>query len=58
MGAGDPGVVPAREAAQAFGRLDRDRNGLLDTAKLAEAISRFFTSPDPGTYDSLAVGRQ
>jgi Ca2+-binding EF-hand superfamily protein len=49
--------VPAREAAQAFGRLDRDSNGLLDTAELAEAISRFFTSPDPGTYGSLAAGR-
>jgi len=37
--------VPAHEAAQAFGRHDQDRNGLLDTAELAEAISRFFTSP-------------
>jgi len=49
--------VPAHEAAQAFGRLDRDRNGLLDTAELAEAISRFFTSRDPGTSGPLAVGR-
>jgi len=48
--------APAHEAAQAFGRLDRDRNGLLDTAELAEAISRFFTSRDPGTYGNLAVG--
>jgi len=47
--------VPAHEAAQAFGRLDRDRNGLLDTAELAEAISHFFTSRDPGTYGNLAA---
>jgi len=46
----------AREAAQAFGRLDRDRNGLLDTAELAEAISQFFTSRDPGAHGSLAFG--
>ena len=48
--------IPAREAAQAFGRLDRDRNGLLDTAELAEAISHFFTSRDPGDYGNLAAG--
>ena len=50
-GAIDPGeyrrlaaVYGARdhEAARAFGRLDQDRNGLLDTAELAAAISRFF----------------
>jgi hypothetical protein len=41
---------------RAFGRLDRDRNGLLDAAELAEAISQFFTSRDPGTYGNLAVG--
>jgi len=42
--------APAHEADQAFGRLDRDRNGLLDTAELAEAIGQFFTSRDPGAH--------
>jgi Ca2+-binding EF-hand superfamily protein len=46
----------AHEAAQAFGRLDRDRSGLLDTAELAEAISQFFTSRDPGSRGNLAFG--
>jgi hypothetical protein len=64
-GALDPGeyarlaaVYGARghQATRAFGRLDRDRNGLLDTAELAEAISQFFTSRDPGTYGSLTFG--
>jgi tellurite resistance protein TerC len=35
----------AHEAAQAFDRLDQDRNGLLDTAELTAAISRFFQLP-------------
>jgi len=48
--------TPAREVARAFGRLDRDRNGLLDAAELAEAIGRFFTSRDPGTSGTLAAG--
>jgi len=46
----------AHEAAHAFGRLDRDRNGLLETAELAEAISQFFTSRDPGAHGNLAFG--
>jgi Ca2+-binding EF-hand superfamily protein len=45
-----------RQATRAFGRLDRDRNGLLDTAELAEAIGQFFTSVDPGTYGSFTFG--
>lgn len=32
------------EAARAFGRLGQDRDGMLDTAGLALAISQFFTS--------------
>ena len=47
---------PRPEAARAFGRLDQDRNGLLDTAELAEAISQFFTSRDPGAQGNLAFG--
>lgn len=46
----------ADEAAQAFGRLDRDRNGMVDIAKLALAISQFFTSRDVGADGNLASG--
>ena len=46
----------ADEAARAFGRLDRDRNGMLDTAELTLAISQFFTSRDPGAYGNVAFG--
>ena len=46
----------ADEAAQAFGRLDRDRNGMVDIAELALAISQFFTSRDAGAYGNLAFG--
>ena len=46
----------ADEAARAFGLLDQDRNGVLDSAELALAISQFFTSRDPGAYGNLAFG--
>lgn len=46
----------ADEAARAFGRLDQDRNGVLDSAELALAISQFFTSRDPGACGNLAFG--
>jgi len=46
----------ADEAAQAFGRLDRDRNGMVDIAELALAISQFFTSRDADTDGNLAFG--
>lgn len=38
-------------------RLDLDRNGVLDAAELAQAITQFFTSPDPGAPGNLAFGR-
>jgi tellurite resistance protein TerC len=62
-GALDPGeyarlaaVYGARadQAEQAFGRLDQDRNGVLDDAELTTAISRFFASRDPA--GSVAFG--
>ena len=46
----------ADEAAHAFGRLDRDRNGMVDIAELALTISQFFTSRDAGAYGNLAFG--
>lgn len=46
-----------RQAARAFAQLDLDRNGVLDTAELTQAISQFFTSPDPGAPGNLAFGR-
>jgi tellurite resistance protein TerC len=47
----------ARQAGRAFARLDLDRNGVLDAAELTEAITQFFTSPDPGAPGNLAFGR-
>ncbi len=47
----------ADEAERAFGRLDQDRNGVLDAAELTLAISQFFASRDPGVGGSLAFGR-
>ncbi len=44
------------EAARAFDRLDQNRNGMLDTAELAQAISQFFTSRDPGARGNVAFG--
>lgn len=46
----------AGDAARAFDRLDQDRNGLVDIAELAEAITEFFTSPDPVARGNLAFG--
>jgi tellurite resistance protein TerC len=47
----------AGEAARAFARLDLDRNGVLDPAELTQAITQFFTSPDPDAPGNLAFGR-
>jgi tellurite resistance protein TerC len=47
----------ADEAARAFDRLDRDHNGVLDVAELTQALSQFFTSPDPRARGSVAFGR-
>jgi TerC family integral membrane protein len=47
----------SRQAGIAFARLDLDRNGVLETAELAQAISQFFTSPDPRAPGNLAFGR-
>jgi tellurite resistance protein TerC len=47
----------ADEAERAFGRLDQDRNGMLDAAELTLAISQFFASRDPGARGNLAFGR-
>jgi tellurite resistance protein TerC len=47
----------ADEAERAFGRLDQDRNGVLDASELTVAISQFFASRDPGVSGSLAFGR-
>jgi tellurite resistance protein TerC len=46
-----------RQAADAFARLDLDRNGVLDAAEFTQAITQFFTSPDPGAPGNLAFGR-
>jgi tellurite resistance protein TerC len=47
----------ARQAARAFAQLDLDRNGVLDAAELTQAITQFFTSPDPSAPGNLAFGR-
>jgi tellurite resistance protein TerC len=47
----------ADEAERAFGRLDQDRNGMLDVTELTLAISQFFASRDPGARGNLAFGR-
>ena len=47
----------ARQAARAFGRLDLDHNGFLDTSELTLAISQFFASPEAGAPGNLAFGR-
>jgi tellurite resistance protein TerC len=47
----------ADEAERAFGRLDQDRNGVLDAAELTLAISQFFASRNPGVSGSLVFGR-
>ena len=46
----------ADEAERAFGRLDQDRNGVLDATELTLAISQFFASRDPGAYGNVAFG--
>ena len=46
----------AEEAAQAFDRLDQNRDGVLDAAELTLAISQFFTSRDPRASGNLAFG--
>jgi tellurite resistance protein TerC len=52
------GVYGARadQAERAFGRLDQDRNGVLDATELTLAISQFFASRDPGGYGNVAFG--
>ena len=45
------------EARQAFGRLDQDRDGVLDATELTTAISQFFASRDPRVRGSVAFGR-
>lgn len=54
--AGEYGADPGT-AARAFTQLDLDRNGVLDTAELSQAIRQFFTSPDPAVPGNLAFGR-
>ena len=46
----------AGQAARAFARLDLDRNGVLDAAEFTQAITQFFTSPDPDAPGNLAFG--
>jgi tellurite resistance protein TerC len=48
----------AEEAERAFGRLDRDRNGVLDAAELTLAIRQFFASRDPHALGNVAFGRR
>lgn len=45
----------AEAAARSFGRLDLDRNGVLDAAELGQAISQFFVPRGRG-LGRLAVG--
>jgi tellurite resistance protein TerC len=44
------------QAERAFGKLDQDRNGVLDAAELTLAIREFFASRDPGGYGNVAFG--
>jgi tellurite resistance protein TerC len=46
----------AGQARRAFGRLDGDRNGVLDTTELTTAIRQFFASRDPRARGSVAFG--
>ena len=46
----------ADQAERAFGRLDQDRNGVLDATELTLAIGQFFASRDPGGYGNVAFG--
>jgi Ca2+-binding EF-hand superfamily protein len=46
----------ADAAARAFDLIDRNHDGVLDTAELALAISQFFTSRDPGASGNAAFG--
>jgi Ca2+-binding EF-hand superfamily protein len=46
----------ADAAEWAFGRLDQDRNGVLDAAELRLAIRQFFASRDPDAPGSVAFG--
>jgi len=46
----------AEDAERAFGRLDQDRNGVLDAAELMLAIGQFFASRDPQAGGNLAFG--
>jgi tellurite resistance protein TerC len=54
--AGVYGASPG-EAARAFAQLDLDRNGFLDAAELAVAMSQFFASPDAAAPGNLVFGR-
>ena len=47
----------SEQAANAFDRLDLDRNGFLDTSELTLALSQFFASPDADAPGNLAFGR-
>ena len=46
----------AGEAERAFGRLDQDRNGVLDVAELTLAISQFFAGRSPGAVGQMGLG--
>ena len=48
--------APPDQAERAFGKLDQDRNGVLDAAELTLAIREFFASRDPGGYGNVAFG--
>jgi tellurite resistance protein TerC len=49
--------VRTEEAERRFGRLDQDRNGVLDAAELTAAISQFFVSRDPRGGGNVAFGQ-
>jgi tellurite resistance protein TerC len=44
------------QAERAFGRLDQNRNGMLDAAELTAAITEFFASRDPRAHGNVAFG--
>lgn len=46
----------ADQAERAFGRLDEDRNGVLDATELTAAISQFFASRDVRSSGNVAFG--
>jgi Ca2+-binding EF-hand superfamily protein len=48
--------VDAPAAAEAFGHLDRDGDGLIDTEELLQNVEEFFYGDDPNAPGTWLVG--